>query len=440
MLEKINKAKSKADIYPRNDYHPLPWQEKPYEDQSKILLLTGSAGGGKSRVAAEKIHRNMLRYPGATGLVVRKAREFVTKSAVQLLHRKVMVDDHRVKINKSSSYFEYTNGSLLFWGGLKDDNQREAIRSMGQDGAFDFIWVEEANALSERDYLELLSRLRGTAADWRQLMLTTNPDSPMHWIKRRLIDDGEATVYRSSAKDNPNNPDDYIDTLEMLTGVQYQRLVLGKWVAAEGQVYDDFNEEIHIIEPFDIPADWKRYRSIDFGYRNPFVCQWWALDHDDRLYMYREIYMTGRTVKEHAEQINRLSEGERYVATIADHDASDRATLRENGISTIAARKDVRVGIEKVQQRLKVQPDGLPRLFYVQGALVEKDTTLEAANKPTCTVQEYPGYVFPDTKQHKNEDENPVKVDDHGLDDTRYMVMEIDKGGITVMDTNPFFN
>lgn len=421
-------------------YEPYPWQIPAYRDKSKVMLLTGSKGGGKSRCAAEKTHSFMLKYEGVTGLVVRKAREYVSKSAVQLLHRKVMKGDLSVRQNKAGSYFEYANGSLLFWGGMKDDSQREAIRSMGQDGAFDFIWIEEANALLEQDYLELLSCLRGNMAPWRQLLLTTNPDKPTHWIKRRLIDEKEASVYYSNASLNPNLPDDYSDTLNMLTGVQYQRLVLGKWVAAEGQVYDDFNEEIHVVEPFDIPADWKRYRSIDFGYRNPFVCQWWALDHDDRLYMYREIYMTGRTVKEHAEQINRLSEGESYVATIADHDASDRATLRENGISTIAARKDVRVGIEKVQQRLKVQPDGLPRLFYVQGALVEKDTTLEAANKPTCTVQEYPGYVFPDTKQNKNEDENPVKVDDHGLDDTRYLVMEIDKGGITVMDTNPFFD
>jgi hypothetical protein len=72
---------------------------------------------------------------------------------------------------------------------------------------------------------------------------------------------------------------------------------------------------------------WRKIRAIDFGYVNPFVCQWWAIDNDGRMFRYRELYMTGRTVKDHADKINLLSSGESYEATICDHDAEDRATL-----------------------------------------------------------------------------------------------------------------
>jgi hypothetical protein len=77
-------------------------------------------------------------------------------------------------------------------------------------------------------------------------------------------------------------------------------------VQAEGVVYDGW-DRVHLIDRFDIPPDWRRIRSIDFGYTNPFVCQWWAIDGDGRMYLYREIYHTKRTVKVHAEQINRSS-------------------------------------------------------------------------------------------------------------------------------------
>jgi hypothetical protein len=131
-------------------------------------------------------------------------------------------------------------------------------------------------------------------------------------------------------------------------------------VSAEGQVYDGFDPDIHVIDRFDIPKQWTRYRAIDFGYTNPFVCQWWAQDHDGRLYLYREIYMTRRTVKVHSEQIHRLSAGETYAFTVSDHDAEDRATLAENGIYTTAAVKDISPGIQAVEERLKVR---IPRRY-----------------------------------------------------------------------------
>jgi phage terminase large subunit len=409
-------------------FQPLPWQIEPWRDTSGILLLTGSAGGGKSRLAGEKVHGFCKRYPNATGLVLRKAYEYASKSVLPFLNKTVIGNDPQVEYKKGDRTFQYQNGSVIYAGGMKDDKQREAIRSIGGEGRLDVVWIEEANAFTEQDFNEILARMRGVAAPWTQIILTTNPDTPTHWIKRRLMDGGEAAVYYSGATDNPHNPASYVDKLNALTGVQYKRLVLGRWVQAEGAVYDDFDDALHVVDWFEIPQEWRRFRAVDFGYTNPFVCQWWAEDGDGRLYCYREIYYTKRLVEDHARAIVRLSEGERISTTVCDHDAEGRATLEKYGVPTVEAKKEVEEGIQAVQARLRKAGDGKPRLYIVRGALVELDTSLADARRPTSTLEEFPGYVWPKGQDGRPMKEHPVKENDHGMDATRYMVMHLDRG------------
>ena len=402
-------------------FQPIPWQVAPWRDKSPTLLLTGSAGGGKSRLAGEKLHAYCLKYPNTTAVMLRKTRESMTNSTVLFMDRGVIGKDPSVKFFSSKSRFEYDNGSILAYGGMKNEEQREQIRSIGQDGSVDIVWMEEANKFTEEDFNEVLARMRGTAAEWRQIILTTNPDRPTHWIKKRLIDGGEASTYYSGARDNPHNPTSYIEGLDRLTGVLKERLVYGRWVQAEGAVYAGFDEAIHLIDSFSIPDDWRVIRSVDHGYTNPFVCQWWAIDHDERMYLYREIYMTRRTVRVHAGKI-RDNTDRSIEATVADWDAEDNATLAENDVFTDNADKRVMPGIQAVQERLKVQGDGKPRLYIMRGATVEVDWRLEDEKRPTSTLEEFPAYVWND-KVTKDE---PMKLDDHGMDAMRYAVMYLD--------------
>src|SRR5690606_13439318 len=121
--------------------------------------------------------------------------------------------------------------------------------------------------------------------------------------------------------------------------VRYLRYRKGVWASREGLVYDLFDRAVHVIGREQVPYMRTYYRAIDFGFSNPFVCQLWGLDGDGRLYLLKEIYHTQRTVKVHAEHIHQMTGSLPVVATVADHDAEDRATLRENGIDTQAARK-----------------------------------------------------------------------------------------------------
>lgn len=406
---------------------PLDWQLSPFRDKASVMLLTGSAGGGKTRLAAEKIHAYCLKYPGTVGIVGRKDKTTARRSVVQVLLYRVMSNTKWGIYNKTEGVFQYFNGSRLWVVGMRNEEQREQLRSIDQDGAVDIAWMEEANKFSEIDHNEILARMRGKSASWSQIIYSTNPDSPTHWIYRRLIQGGQASVHYSHAKDNPNNPPEYLQILDSLTGVQKLRLADGKWVQAEGAIYENYDPSIHLIDEADLPEIRRWVVGIDFGYTNPFVASLWGLDADDRLYLVKQIYKTKTLVEDHAPKIAEMIGDLRIEAFICDHDAEDRATLeRHLGIATTTAYKSVSPGIQAVSNRLKVQKDGKPRLFIVRSAVANPDPYLEEGKKPTSTEDEFPGYSWATTPEGKPIREEPNKVNDHGMDEMRYIVAYVD--------------
>lgn len=426
-------------------YKALDWQIDPWRDRSLILLASGSAGGGKSRFAAEKVHAFCLKYPGVTALMLRKSREVTTNSIVAFMKGSVIGDDPRVRHAVGNSRFEYSNGSALIYGGMRDKEQREAIRSVGGAGGVELIWMEEATQFIEQDFNELTARLRGTKAPWRQMILTTNPDSPTHWIYQRLMLGGEASVYLSNARDNLYNPEDYHTLLAKMTGVQYQRLVLGKWVQSEGAVYDEFDTNTHILDVLPY-KQWRRaFIGVDWGFTNPGVMQLWLMDGDKRMYQAYEIYQTQRLVSGVNGQLGWWVEKGKFLIEYCKRefnvtprafvcDPSEPAyieTFKQNGLNALKAENPIRPGIDAVKNRLKVIPkeqggDGEARIFFLRGACVETDDALEKAKKPTCTLEEFPAYVWPTVKGATLK-EVPVKENDHGMDVVRYSAVYADK-------------
>lgn len=407
-------------------FNPNTWQREVMRDTSPLLLLHGTAGSGKSRVAGEKAHAFALRYPKSSILFLRKTESSLRNSMLVAFENQVLDGANLVKHIQHKRCYLYHNGSVIFYGGMANQKEREKIRGIGLDGGLDFVWIDEANALMKEDFNEVLARMRGKASPWRQILMTTNPDSPAHWIYQEFILGKKASCYYSSYKDNLHNPSDYESTLSMLTGMQLMRLKEGRWVQTEGAVYSEFDRNVHVVDSFYIPNQWRRIRTIDFGYNNPFVCQWWAIDHDNRMYLYREIYRTRELVEDMARLIRSLSKDEKIEATITDHDAEDRATLDRYGIPSVPAFKDISPGIQAVQRRLRVQGDGKPRIFVFANALVNPDSSLIEGKKVYSTEQEFGAYIYARPKDGKPPQEDPVKENDHGMDAMRYGVAYVD--------------
>lgn len=429
------------------------------------VLLAGPAGTGKSRAALEKVHLVCLMSPNVRALILRKTARSLATSALKTWERDVIkqaVRDGTVNYYGGSArepaQYRYKNGSSVAIGGLDDP-----MKIMSTE--YDLVYIQEATEVTETDWENVTTRLRNGAISFQQLIADCNPGAPTHFLLER-DKAGKLKHLHSRHEDNPRyfNEDgtkteagiQYIDgILEKLTGVRYLRLRKGLWAAAEGVIWDGYDPAIHHIDPITINPAWDRVWSIDFGYTNPFVWQDWAIDHDGRAYLVREIYMTQRLVEDHAAQIRFLNgkgrinaDGSRQKyegpevyrwqrctpsAIICDHDAEDRATLeRYLGMGTIAADKAVASGIEAVASRWKIAGDGRPRQFILKNSLVELDQTLKDRRLPTRTAEEIPGYIWaPEPPSADRKDRIPVKRNDHGCDAMRYFDVEIDTHGPT---------
>lgn len=407
------------------------------------VLLSGSAGTGKSRACLEKLHALALMNPGMRGLIVRKTLSSLGSTALVTWREHVIkeaLNNSLVKFYGGSAeqpaQYRYSNGSVIIVGGMD-----KATRIMSSE--YDVIFCQEAIELTENDWESLTTRLRNGKISFQQIMADTNPDTPTHWLKQRC-NRGQTVCLESRHEDNPVLFDDngeltesgkaYLSILDALTGPRYQRLRKGLWVAAEGIIYEEWDAAVHLVDQYEIPSTWPRYWSVDFGFVHPFVLQCWAEDPDGRLTLYREIFHTGRTVDQHAAKILSYVTDRRGqwtepkpTAVICDHDAEGRATLSKSlGLGTVAARKAVLEGIQGVQRRLRPAGDGRPRLFIMRNCTVERDISLIEAKKPASTEEEFSGYVW-DRGQGKGK-EAPVKEFDDGMDTCRYVVAHRDKG------------
>lgn len=415
------------------------------------IAIVGPAGTGKSRGVFEYVHYLLTRYPHTRALLLRRTRRSLSESGMVTYEEKVQPELDGVAWQSSKQRYAYPNGSVLAVGGL--DKPGKVLSS-----DWDLIVIQQAEEIDEDALEKCLTRINRpgsrSSMPFNQVILDVNPDAPTHWLRQRL-NAGRTVELISVHEDNPALYDlatrqwtpagaKYMATLDALTGVRYLRYRKGIWAAAEGMVYQDvWNPALHLVSGVELgweiggpdqrpipPASWPRYLSLDFGYTHPFVCGWWAMDGDGRLYRYREIYMSHRLVEDHAADIKRLHGTEPLpYAIIADpEDAEGRATFtRVTGWSTYPANKTVAMGIQAVAARLRPAGDGKPRLFFVRDSVVERDPALVTAHLPTCTEEEMEGYVW-NLAAGRTSGEEPVKKDDHGNDQTRYLVAYHDLG------------
>lgn len=422
------------------------------------VVFYGPSGTGKSFASLHKLWMVADKYPGCRLAIVRKYRSTITQSAMVTFEQKVCLPGDGVKFNTVDQQYNFRNGSAIVVAGLDDPTKILSTE-------FDIIYVQECTEIDEPTWEMLKTRLRWGIVPYQQLIGDCNPDSERHWIKQREKL-SKLVLLSSQHTDNPAFWDEdkqdwtpagkaYIDNLKAMSGHMRERFFEGKWVGAEGMIYTEYSYRRNVIDKFTLPKEWNRYLAIDFGFTNPFVCQWWAEDHDGRLYLYREVYGTQTTVEDWAHIIHDLSGKEDYKAIICDHDAEDRATLERHvlhsvdqcyagrkkefhkvpkgRIGTVAAdkkRESVITGIQEVQNRFRRAGDGRPRLFIMKDALAcPPDERMLTQKRPTCTEDEIDSYIWDEITTGRmgvRTMEAPRKVNDHGVDALRYMVHYLD--------------
>lgn len=395
------------------------------EDPNKTrILCDGGARSTKTIGILAWLIKEASTIPGARILCARKYLDNARTTLFNLSFRSILGGAKGFQFHESTCEIRMSNGSLIRIGGFDDADRVDKI--LGDE--YMHVFVNEATQITWDTLEKVKSRLSQSpeGSRFRKLILDCNPKGPRHWLYQagvrgvipntsQALPDRELWARMHwTPYDNPYLPPDTLATLEALTGVQRRRLLKGEWCENEGAVYDEFDEDIHVIDQMPPAWDlWRKIRGIDFGYTNPFVRLCAAIDPDGRLYFYRERYVSQVIVQEHAKVIKAADvEQSGYIATAADHDAEDRATLHAAGIMTIAAKKDIRLGISAVKARLRLAGDGKPRIFILRGLI--------------NTITEFAEYSWPAGTDGKSNKEVPIDADNHAMDAIRYIVMYLD--------------
>ena len=293
----------------------------------------------------------------------------------------------------------------------------EQGRKVFEGRAIDALYGDEqCKSDSEGIWQEIQARLLDKNGFTAQSM---TPILFQAWLQDRIraLPETDAVFY-ADLNQNRKSAGGYVDDREIDAMIAewpeevQETRIKGHFAAFLGSVYKLFNRDTHVVKPFEIPPEWPRWCSIDWGFNNPFCCLWLARDPDRRWYVYAEHYQAQETLAYHAERIKQISGRQRYRATWADHDAQDRYEFEKLGIKTTPAKKDIHLGIEAVQTALKVQGDGKPRLFIFE----------------TCknTIREMTGYKWAEGTETQDAKDEPLKVNDHAADALRYAIFGVE--------------
>lgn len=417
---------SKTNLF-RDVIRPTPKQKEFLRTvkQNIYTLYGGAAGGGKSYILRWGLVWLLIDWFIRTEIkgirVGLFCEDYPSLDDRQISKIKMEFPEWLGSYKESNHEFTLNNelgGGVICFRNL--DNPSKYLSS-----EFAAIAIDELT-LNSRDVFDFLRmRLRWTGISDTKLIAATNPGGKGHmWVKDLFIDRNftkemqpladKIAYIQARASDNPHLSQNYIDALNTLPEKLRKAYLEGDWNIFEGQVFTEFRTEKHVIEPFEIPHHWQRYRSMDWGYTKPYAVYSYAVDYDDVLYITSEYYGckpgmpdtgTQETAREVAQKIEHLKDYQGVAdPAIWQRTGHDGPTIAEifatEGVYWVSADNDRLAGLMQVHQRLK---EGKLKIFSNCVHLIR---TLPALTYDKIKVEDV------DTKQ-----------EDHAYDAVRYMCM-----------------
>ena len=386
--------------------------------KKRYRAVKGSRGSKKSTTTAQWIIYNMMKYPLANTLVLR--RVFNTHKDSTWTQLKWATNNlgvsHLWNFSKSPLEATYTpTGQKILFRGLDDPMSITSITV--ERGYLCWCWFEEAfQVMNEDDFNKIDMSIRGELPEgyFKQITLTFNPWSEKHWLKKRFFDnpDNNTLALTTNYMCNEWLGEDDIKLFESIkenNPRRYKIEGLGEWGIAEGLVYENFEELEFNVEEISKKTGVISLFGLDFGYTNdPTAFIALLVDKaNSAIYIFDEIYKKGLTNKDIYNEINyRGYSKERIIADSAEPKSIEE--LRRLGLRCKAARKgadSILFGIQKLQDYK----------IYVH---------------PKCenTLVELNNYVF-DTKDGKILNK-PIDDYNHLMDAMRYATESMEKKGL----------
>ena len=309
-------------------------------------LFGGAAGGGKSCGQLIDSLLYALKYPKSKQIIFRRTfpdlERSIIRTSLEFYPREI------ASYNTSKHTWNFKNGSIIDFGYI--DNEKDVYQY--QSAEYDVIRFDELTHFTEYMYIYMISRCRGANSYPKCIKSSTNPGGVGHvWVKERFIDIGapnkiheckltEDTPKKSTRifipsliQDNKfllEYDPDYISRLDNLPEKERKALKFGVWDILDGQFFEEFDRDIHVVKPFKIPKDWRVYRTRDYGLDMTAVL-WIAMDFRGNAYVYKELYQKDLIVSESAKAINKMNNEDIYI-DLAPPDLWNRN--RDTGKST----------------------------------------------------------------------------------------------------------
>lgn len=421
-----------------------PKQKKFIDCGCDEVLFGGAAGGGKSYGQLIDALLFALKYKGSRQLILRRTFPELERSLI--LNSLSLFPREIASYSVSAKKWTFRGGSVIEFGFC--DGEKDVFRYQGAE--YDIVRFDELTHFTETQYSYLISRIRGTNGFPKQIKSTANPGGVGHsWVKARFIEGksadkihidehGRSIIFIPSfVGENTfltEADPDYIKRLEQLPEKEKKALLYGDWDIFSGQVFTEWRNNpegyasrkfSHVITPFEIPREWRRYRAFDFGYSKPFAVLWFAVDHDGRAFCYRELYgCTGEPdvgvkwnvgqIAEKIREIEEKNESGQKIVGIADpaiwnatgsYEGSVADMLERHGVYFERGKNDRIAGKMQLHNRLAFDGDGYSMLYFFENC--------------RNTIRTLPQLVYDST----NPEDVDTKGEDHLYDALKYFLM-----------------
>ena len=419
-----------------NLYNPHPKQIEAHRDTHKKKLLFWGRQVGKTYYSINNNLIKALTHQGTYFMIYRtykQAHEVVWREFMSIIPPELL---KHVKTNESdlTIEFPYMKGPFAYpgmgWMAINHDTNKpkSLIQLLGSDQAdshrgrhcdgqtFDEYAFQNPEHLSS-----VYNPMLATTNGWQEFMST--PNGFNHWydmVENAMIDD-DWFFSKATWRDNPLITKSFIDSERRQAERNGE---ISKFLAeyelqfrtVEGPVYPDFNREVHVVKPIDIPTEGDLYIGIDFGFDNPTAAVFVLIDYDDNWYIIDELYRSQTLIQDLVPMIRQKIGDMRLNLIVGDSAAPEAIAQLQTYFPTVPVQKkkdSIQEGIRLVTQRLRPRERlvGLPKPKLFVGANCKN------------FIYEMDQYHYPARKEDRNPNEQPVKKDDHLMDAIRYLAL-----------------
>lgn len=278
-----------------------PQRELLCADEIDEILYGGAKGGGKSDALLIFNIRRRTKYPGSSGLIIRREFADLVKEGALIPRSKELLTGI-AQYNEQQHKWRFPNDSVIEFGHAKSEHD-----ILGYQGAqYDDVCADQLEQFTEWQYRILHSVARTTRKDLKPLLrATANPGDIGHaWVKAYFIDvapprtpfvDAETGLTRmfipATLRDNPHLNKEYVQWLQSLPEPWRSAWVDGRWDVFIGQYFSPWQARApYVCEPFDLPLQWPRWMAYDWGSASPAWWGWLCRAPWGTVYLYRELY------------------------------------------------------------------------------------------------------------------------------------------------------